>query len=202
MPRTKLQYELIRNERKDIILTAALYIFSAKGYSRASMDEISKTVGCSHGLLFHYYSSKKDLYVSLINEVAMPLIKKTYESINFDQSAKGIMTDFCKATAKALKSNNDQLSWALNLLLNIDDFVGSKSNATNVLKNYHQSFIHSLSAIIDKGKTEGDFNKEKDTYQTVVAFMALIKGLSYTRMQLGYKKFINPDVNIIMGLFY
>lgn len=202
MPRTKLQYELIRNERKDLILTAALFIFSTKGYNSASMDEISKTVGCSHGLLFHYYSSKKDLYNSLINEVAMPLIKKTFEGINFNQSAKEITTDVCNALAKALKSNNDQFSWALNLLLNIDDTVGNKSNSISVLKKYHQSIVDSISAIIDQGKAEGDFNKDKDTYQSVIAFMALIKGLSYIRMQLGYKRFIYPDVNIIMGLFY
>ena len=52
MPRTQEQFELIRTERMNIILTSAMYLFATKGYDSTTLDEIAKDAGCSHGLLY------------------------------------------------------------------------------------------------------------------------------------------------------
>lgn len=53
----------LKKEKQDRIINAALKLFTACGYKKASTDEIVKEAGISKGLLFHYFVSKKGLYV-------------------------------------------------------------------------------------------------------------------------------------------
>ncbi|MFD0590383.1 TetR/AcrR family transcriptional regulator [Paenibacillus sp. GCM10027627] len=55
----------IDEEKRGRIINAALKEFALKGYAAASTNEIAKEAGISKGLLFHYFTSKKDLYVYL-----------------------------------------------------------------------------------------------------------------------------------------
>ena len=52
---------------KNQILEAAFKVFVKKGYSKTTMDDIVDVSGLSKGALYHYYKSKKDLFLSLID---------------------------------------------------------------------------------------------------------------------------------------
>ncbi|WP_238883146.1 TetR/AcrR family transcriptional regulator [Clostridium sp. YIM B02551] len=68
MPRTEEQNKEILDKRKEEILEAALEEFSRKGYSGTKISDIVKTAGISQGLLYHYYKSKDELYVAVIEK--------------------------------------------------------------------------------------------------------------------------------------
>jgi len=57
-------YELPQ-AKQDAMLNAAMAVFSRTGYRKASTDEIVSLAGISKGLLFHYFGSKKELYLHL-----------------------------------------------------------------------------------------------------------------------------------------
>lgn len=48
------------------IFEAALYEFAEKGYTGASTNSICERAGVAKGLLFHYYKSKKNLYLAVL----------------------------------------------------------------------------------------------------------------------------------------
>ena len=50
-------------EKKQRILSAALFVFSQNGYKKAAVDEIVAQAGISKGLIFHYFESKKNLFL-------------------------------------------------------------------------------------------------------------------------------------------
>lgn len=54
------------DEREKAILNAALQIFAAEGFERATMDEIALRAKVAKGTLFYRYNSKEDLFLSLI----------------------------------------------------------------------------------------------------------------------------------------
>ncbi len=54
-------------EKKVQLLKAALAEFSEKGYQLASTNQIVKQAGSSKGILFHYFGTKKNLYLYLID---------------------------------------------------------------------------------------------------------------------------------------
>lgn len=73
MPRTEEQYELIRQEKKQLICQAALELFASKGYHSTSISLIAKEAKISKGLMYNYFKGKEDLlqtiFVDLIETV-------------------------------------------------------------------------------------------------------------------------------------
>ena len=69
--------------RKNRILEAALIEFSEKGYKKASTNTIVKEAKVSKGLLFHYFISKKELYIHIYNYALETITNELYENVNF-----------------------------------------------------------------------------------------------------------------------
>lgn len=64
----------IEPEKQQRIINAAIKEFVKKGYDHASTNEIVKEAGISKGLLFHYFTNKKQLYLFLY-DYSVELIK-------------------------------------------------------------------------------------------------------------------------------
>jgi len=60
-PRTKEQFETIRNEKEALILETALRLFAKNGYLSTPVSLIAKEAGISKGLMYNYFKSKEDL---------------------------------------------------------------------------------------------------------------------------------------------
>ncbi len=56
------KFKLLNPEKRDRIINAAMQEFSEKGFKNASTNEIVKKAGISKGALFHYFSSKQELF--------------------------------------------------------------------------------------------------------------------------------------------
>lgn len=66
MPRTKEQFEIIRETTKNNILNAALELFASKGYSNTSINDIAKSAGVSKGLAYNYFENKQNILEEVI----------------------------------------------------------------------------------------------------------------------------------------
>jgi AcrR family transcriptional regulator len=75
-----LQYD---DARKNRILEAALVEFANKGYRKASTNTIVREAKVSKGLLFHYFISKKELYIRLYKYALETITNELYEGVNF-----------------------------------------------------------------------------------------------------------------------
>lgn len=58
---------LPRDERRAILLSAALEVFTAAGYHAAAMDEIADRAGVSKPVLYQHFPSKLDLYLAVLD---------------------------------------------------------------------------------------------------------------------------------------
>ena len=65
-PKTKAQYEEIRQQSKAAIMEAALELFASKGFSSTSISQIAKAAGISKGLMYNYFESKEQLLHEII----------------------------------------------------------------------------------------------------------------------------------------
>lgn len=72
-------------EKEDRIVKAATRIFAQHGYQNASTNAIVKEANISKGLLFHYFSSKKDLYLSLFDHLSSMLLEKIYDQVDWNE---------------------------------------------------------------------------------------------------------------------
>ncbi len=58
---------LPRGERRALLLTAALEVFTAAGYHAAAMDEIAVRANVSKPVLYQHFPSKLDLYLAVLD---------------------------------------------------------------------------------------------------------------------------------------
>jgi TetR/AcrR family transcriptional regulator len=72
-------------EKEERIINAATQVFAKNGYRNASTNAIVKEAKISKGILFHYFNSKKDLYVSLYEHLSDLFTEKIYERIDWNE---------------------------------------------------------------------------------------------------------------------
>ncbi|MGQ1787845.1 TetR/AcrR family transcriptional regulator [Saccharicrinis sp. GN24d3] len=67
-PRSKAQLSAIKAEKRNLIISASLKVFSEQGYQASSISNIAAEAGISKGLIYTYFDSKEDLLRSLLFE--------------------------------------------------------------------------------------------------------------------------------------
>ncbi|MDP4153037.1 MAG: TetR/AcrR family transcriptional regulator [Bacillota bacterium] len=73
-------------EKRELIINAALKQFAQNGYEKASTNAIIKDAGVSKGLLFHYFENKKQLYVFLFQHSAELILQELMKRLDKDQT--------------------------------------------------------------------------------------------------------------------
>lgn len=93
------------DQRKDRILEAALIEFADKGYKKGSTNTIVREAEVSKGLLFHYYISKKDLYILLYKHAVESINQEILASVNM--ADKDVLDRLEQATAAKVETYNN-----------------------------------------------------------------------------------------------
>ena len=78
--RYKEAFERASDERKQKILEVGIEEFASKGYENANINVIAKNAGISIGLMYKYFSTKEDLFVTCI-EQGMHILSSTIDEI-------------------------------------------------------------------------------------------------------------------------
>src|SRR5690625_7250446 len=72
-------------EKQNFIIDAALQNFAMHGYKKTSINDIASTAGISKATVFHYFGTKKELYLYLVNtcvnSISTEVIDKFDDSI-------------------------------------------------------------------------------------------------------------------------
>ncbi|HKV03150.1 MAG TPA: helix-turn-helix domain-containing protein [Ktedonobacteraceae bacterium] len=66
MPRPSTANQRIRDERHEQILRAAAHVFARKGLEATTISDIAAAARVSHGLAYHYFASKEEIFRQLI----------------------------------------------------------------------------------------------------------------------------------------
>jgi AcrR family transcriptional regulator len=67
-PKSKEQFEAIRQKSEATIKEVALELFATKGYNNTSISQIAKAANISKGLMYNYFDSKEDLLHTILIE--------------------------------------------------------------------------------------------------------------------------------------
>ena len=133
---------------KERIINIALEEFAQNGYQSASTNVICKKAKVSKGLLYHYYGSKENLYLSVLRY----FIDKFKENITIyieDSNKKGIdyISEYFNAKFKFFGENPQYSKLVLNLLLN-NNIEGAEIFA-NEFEEYNNVLLYEIIKNID-----------------------------------------------------
>src|SRR3954468_13929778 len=74
--RPKRRIRLDNDERRAQLLALARRAFSDRSYDDVSIDDLAREAKISKGLLYHYFPTKRDLYVAGLAEIAEELVQR------------------------------------------------------------------------------------------------------------------------------
>ncbi|BCK00321.1 TetR/AcrR family transcriptional regulator [Anaerocolumna chitinilytica] len=76
------KFENLPDEKQNTIIDAALKIFATNGYKKASISDIATKAGISKAMVFHYFGTKKELYLYLIRLCYSIITNEINENFN------------------------------------------------------------------------------------------------------------------------
>lgn len=72
-------------KKQNLIIDAALKSFGTNGYKKTSISDIASAAGISKAMVFHYFGTKKELYIYLVNtcvdSISTEVVEKFDDSI-------------------------------------------------------------------------------------------------------------------------
>ena len=79
------KFEALDGEKQQRILNAAMKEFASKGYDHASTNRIVEDAGIAKGLLFHYFKSKKQLFLYLYDRGLKLVTEEVLRGVDFTE---------------------------------------------------------------------------------------------------------------------
>ncbi|MBO4439814.1 MAG: TetR/AcrR family transcriptional regulator [Spirochaetaceae bacterium] len=158
-----------KEERRKQILVKALELFVTKGYSETKITDISQALGISNGLLFHYYESKEQLYLALV--------QMGVDGTNTPQkSAYNTPLEYFEGFVHSLFAATATKVWIpqMFVLMNQAHRLGIPEQIRSLASSINQ--IEVSAKIIEEGQKSGVF-KKGDATALAATFWSSIQGI-------------------------
>jgi AcrR family transcriptional regulator len=148
MPRTKEQFQEMRDKSKKHILDIALKMFSSRGFYTTTINQIAKEAGIATGLIYNYFESKEDLLDAIVkNSLQEFYIRFTQlmEEGKYENKIQG----FIESIFPSIKEVRESWRFLFSLVLQPGITSKTKSNYDH-LSNHIESFVISQFEAIGK----------------------------------------------------
>lgn len=132
-PKTKEQFEEIRQQSMDIIMRAALELFGHNGYHSTSISKIAQEAGVSKGLIYNYFKSKEDLLKRIILEALETGEHIVDEALKLSEDPFKQLTALVETSIEMIKSNMHywklvtSLAFQGDVLTPVEDVIAEKN---------------------------------------------------------------------------
>jgi len=197
MPRKSELYQELRDVRKEQILKAALIVFARRGMVAAKISDIAKEAGLSHGLVYHYFNSKEEIFSLLVKEA----MNRSIEVIQKANEYKGTPLEKLRwMTEQILNSFIDSEHTLLFLIM----IQASTSDAIPTEVKELLTGDQSLSPvmytlpIIEAGQEKGEIISANPV-TLAVTYYSFIQGLAINKIQ--WPECPIPDANLLLKIF-
>ena len=163
----------VSEERKAQIYQAALTCFSRKGYHQTTMDDIVAESGLSKGTLYWYFEGKKELFLSLFQEV-MDQLGQTWESIVADEKASA--TDKLLASIALFRSELGEMVPFFGVMMEAYALTRHDEDVKGIIRDFYEPYLKIMTRVIEEGIASGEFRVESVRAMALVV-MTLFDGI-------------------------
>lgn len=193
-----LRRNLAKDERERAFKEAALKVFSAKGYHRATMSEIALEAGFGKGTLYWYWKSKEDLYFSLIEDDHREFLRLVEEAAASEGTAFEKLKRLGQQVVDLYYQVRDycKLSWKMRA----EELETFSSEYVEKLRDYIERTKRALASIMQQGIEEGIFPPH-DPYYLACILMGLIEGLEIQWLEDSQAFDLRKGMAIVLDFF-
>jgi len=184
------RFESLPEEKKNRILSAAIEEFAVNGYDKASTNSIVKKAEISKGILFHYFGSKKNLFLYIF-DYSMTHLMDIYYSVKENQP-KDIFERIMWISIRKAEINNKEPLMSKLVFSAISNMPESlKEEITERYNIYYAKEMPQFFGDIDTSK----FRKEIDAQKAIELIMMCTDGISNKYLQ----KYKNTSIDEVFN---
>ena len=178
-----IDHDLYRKQ----LLQLCIPIFANHSFASVSMRQIAAELGVSTGTLYHYFESKEDIYIQLIEHMAVDSLILSENSVTERDSLETRLDEFIQF----ILTFEEQI---MQTVLILTDFIRtSKAKRTSYTNQYTiESFNHI--------EWTAKYLKVEDI-DLVSHFLYLIQGVVVQRYMNGYKTDLKQHLELAKSMF-
>lgn len=179
-PRSLLSNQKIRDERREAILRAALQVFAYQGLKAARIADIAAQAGISQGLVHHYFASKEDVYVAVV-EHAMAGALAAFDDLQTDSlSPWGRLERITGRMLQGITVHPEYMLVLVQSLVNQE----TPPQTGKLLAETGRQFSDHLVELIRAGQAANEV-VQGDPQELALVFLAAVQGLAITHFTGG-----------------
>lgn len=191
--RTKEEAEKTKTD----IIFAGLELFSCKGYSKTTFDDIAKQIGVTKGALYWHFRNKPDLLFEIIRRMFSTKIEKI--SSNNIVNDLDSLRDFFVMEAKLVENDSQYRKFLFFILFQMEWSEMLISKASQVIDDIHNFPIDLIRQALTKSKKNGEISENVNIEETIYVVISLWKGLLTT--ELGQTKKVQKFSDMVYQAF-
>jgi AcrR family transcriptional regulator len=206
---TKHKIFTMEETKRDTLLTVAMSKFAKNGYKKTTTDEIISEAEISKGLLFHYFGTKRDLYIFLFEYANTTIMQHFYAQI--DMKERDILERLRKMFLLKLELTNKYpaiFDFVASAFYEKDPAVAAKIN------EYTNQLYFDVQKEIFKDIDLSLFKANLDVQKAIKIIIYTLKGYSeaqaspekriedYIKEHKRYKREIDEYITVLRTAFY
>lgn len=198
MGRNPEQNKILRDVQQAKILAVSLDLFVNRGFAATRIADIAAEAGVSAGLLYHYFPSKDDVLVALLQSSLprMEAAAQELEALELPVADKIRLALQC--LIKSIQEHSETGKFHLLIAqVSASDLLPEAARA--IIDRHANGPYRVMERLLAKGQTEGSVRDGKPREMAMI-FWALVKGLSIHHAVHG-KKLGTPTPETILPLF-
>ncbi len=171
----------VAEERRSQILEAALRRFAHQGYHQSTMDDIVEESGLSKGTLYWYYESKKEIFLSVMED----WLGRWGKSLQGSFSPQDPPAEKLRKLNQVMIRSGLELRDLLPVVMEFWSHATQDETIKEMLQATFEEYDSLISGIIQEGISRGEF-REVNVHHLASILAAAYDGLLFQWM-------LNPE---------
>jgi AcrR family transcriptional regulator len=156
-----------QEDKRALILHAAVRVFARKGYHTCRVGDIAEEAGVAHGLLYHYFRSKEDVLDCVFRETWVDIVGAAHRVEETEEPARERLAGIAKILLRAWKRDPELVTVVIREGLRSADLQRR-------VAEIRQAF-DAIERIVARGQAEGEFRDDVDPRLASVVFYGALE---------------------------
>ena len=165
-----------KENRKNSILKAARKLFFERGFKSVTVDLIAAKAEVSKGSIYLYFDSKEEIYTQILISANIERHKEVENFAKQEGTASELLLRFASDYVNFFLDNNELFRILMTFMLHADNMNLTDDQNTQLIHTTNEN-IRTISEILQKGVTSGEFVSNIDIRQIQNAIWGLLNGI-------------------------
>ena len=194
---TRREKDWLRHRR--MMLSAALELFSEKGFPNVTMHQIAHHAEFSIGTLYKFFKNKEDLYNSLLIDIAELFRDTLTEVLEEKNDCHHKLKKYIRSYGELFMTNG--VAVRLYFTETLGGSFNLRAALTKDLQAYYDDILNRLRDVFSEGIEKGVY-RPIDPYHLALSFMSNINAFLFHWLDDPKKHPFEENISIIETVFF